>query len=84
MSQGRRKIRLGKVVSNKMDKSVVVVTESLIAHPIYKKRIKRSKKFKAHDEQNQCNIGDTVKIEETRPLSKTKRWRVVEVVEKVK
>ncbi|MEQ8188395.1 MAG: 30S ribosomal protein S17 [Candidatus Eremiobacterota bacterium] len=84
MSQGRRKIRLGKVVSNKMDKSVVVVYESLIAHPIYKKRIKRSKKFTAHDEQNQCNIGDIVRIEETRPLSKTKCWRVVEVVEKVK
>ncbi|MEQ8167451.1 MAG: 30S ribosomal protein S17 [Candidatus Eremiobacterota bacterium] len=84
MSQGRRKIRLGKVVSNKMDKSVVVVSESLIAHPIYKKRIKRSKKFTAHDEQNQCNIGDIVRIEETRPLSKTKCWRVVEVVEKVK
>lgn len=84
VSQGRRKIRLGKVVSNKMDKSVVVVSESLIAHPIYKKRIKRSKKFTAHDEQNQCNIGDIVRIEETRPLSKTKCWRVVEVVEKVK
>jgi len=67
-----------------MDKSVVVVSESLIAHPIYKKRIKRSKKFTAHDEQNQCNIGDIVRIEETRPLSKTKCWRVVEVVEKVK
>jgi len=79
-----RKTRLGKVVSNKMDKTVVVLIESLISHPVYKKRIKRSKKFKAHDETNQCSIGDIVKIEETRPLSKEKCWRVVEVVEKVK
>jgi small subunit ribosomal protein S17 len=79
-----RKTRLGKVVSNKMDKTVVVLIESLISHPVYKKRIKRSKKFKAHDETNQCSIGDMVKIEETRPLSKDKCWRVVEVVEKVK
>jgi small subunit ribosomal protein S17 len=84
MSIGSRKIRFGKVISNKMDKSVVIITESLIAHPIYKKRIKRTKKFKAHDEKNQCNVGDFVKIEETRPLSKTKCWRVVEIVEKVK
>jgi len=77
-------MRFGKVTSNKMDKTVVVMSESLIPHPIYKKRIKRSKKFKAHDEGNLCNIGDMVKIEETRPLSKTKCWRVVEIVEKAK
>ena len=79
-----RKIRLGVVVSNKMDKTVLVKSETLIPHPIYKKRIKKSKKFKAHDENNQCNIGDKVRIEETRPLSKTKCWRVVEVLEKAR
>ncbi|HPZ08165.1 MAG TPA: 30S ribosomal protein S17 [Candidatus Eremiobacteraeota bacterium] len=84
MKDVRRKMRFGKVTSNKMDKTVVVMSESLIPHPIYKKRIKRSKKFKAHDEGNLCNIGDMVKIEETRPLSKTKCWRVVEIVEKAK
>jgi len=84
MKDVRRKMRFGKVTSNKTDKTVVVMSESLIPHPIYKKRIKRSKKFKAHDEGNLCNIGDMVKIEETRPLSKTKCWRVVEIVEKAK
>ena len=82
--KSKRKIRFGIVVSNKMDKTAVVKSETLIAHPVYKKRIKRSKKFKAHDENNQCDIGDKVKIEETRPLSKSKCWRVVEIVEKVK
>lgn len=81
---GKRKIRYGTVVSNKMEKTVVIKSETLISHPIYKKRIKRSKKFKAHDEKNVCNVGDKVKIEETRPLSKTKFWRVVEIVEKAK
>jgi len=81
---GKRKIRYGTVVSNRMDKTVVVKTETLIPHPMYSKRIKSSKKFKAHDEKNECNIGDKVKIEETRPLSKTKCWRVIQVVEKVK
>lgn len=81
---GKRKIRYGTVVSNKMEKTVVIKSETLISHPIYKKRVKRSKKFKAHDESNQCNVGDKVKIEETRPLSKTKFWRVVEIVEKAK
>ncbi len=80
----KRKLRYGVVVSDKMDKTVVVVSETLIAHPMYKKRIKRSKKFKAHDERNECSIGDKVKIEETRPLSKTKCWRVLEIVEKAR
>ena len=83
-TQGKRKVRLGIVVSNKMEKTVVVKTETLVAHPMYSKRIKRTKKFKAHDEANQCSVGDFVKIEETRPLSRTKRCRVVEIVEKVK
>lgn len=79
-----RKTRIGKVVSNKMDKTVVVTIETLIRHPLYKKSIKRTTKFKAHDENNECNIGDTVKIMETRPLSKEKRWRLVEIMEKAK
>ena len=79
-----RKIRVGVVSSNKMDKSVVVIVERKVKHPIYGKFVKKSTKFHAHDEKNECSIGDTVKIMETRPLSKTKRWRLVEVVEKVK
>ncbi len=71
-------------MSNKMDKTVVVLVERLVKEPLYKKYIKRSKKFHAHDEENQCQVGDRVKIMETRPLSKTKRWRVVEIIEKVK
>ncbi len=82
--RGIRKTRVGVVVSNKMDKTVVVLVERLVKEPLYKKYIKRSKKFHAHDEENQCQIGDRVKIMETRPLSKTKRWRVVEIIEKVK
>lgn len=78
----KRKIKLGRVVSNKMDKTVVVAVESYRPHPIYKKAVRRIKKFKAHDEQNTCHIGDMVKIEETRPLSKEKRWRVVEILSK--
>ncbi|HEY5555796.1 30S ribosomal protein S17 [Acetobacterium sp.] len=77
-----RKTRVGKVVSDKMDKTIVVTVESFIKHPLYKKRVKRTVKFKAHDEQNACNIGDSVKIMETRPLSKDKRWRLVEIIEK--
>ncbi len=84
MERGIRKIRVGVVVSDKMDKTVVVAVERLVKHPLYKKYIKRTKKFKAHDERNECQIGDKVKIMETRPLSKTKRWRVVEILEKVK
>jgi len=84
LERGNRKIRVGKVVSDKMDKTIVVATESLVAHPLYKKQIKVTKKFKVHDENNQCNTGDTVKIMETRPLSKDKRWRLVEVLEEAK
>jgi small subunit ribosomal protein S17 len=84
LERGNRKVRVGKVVSDKMDKTIVVATESLVAHPLYKKQIKVTKKFKVHDENNQCKIGDTVKIMETRPLSKDKRWRLVEVLEEAK
>ena len=77
---GQRKTRQGTVVSNKMDKTIVVRVERLTKHPRYSKTIKRAKKFKAHDEQNQCAIGDIVQIMETRPLSKDKRWRVTEIV----
>jgi small subunit ribosomal protein S17 len=84
MERGVRKTRVGVVVSNKMDKTAVVAVERRIQHPVYKKFIKRTTKFKAHDAKNECQIGDTVKIMETRPLSKTKRWRVMEIVEKVK
>ncbi len=76
-----RKVRTGKVTSNKMDKTIVVAIEEHVKHPLYKKVVKRTYKLKAHDEENTCNIGDTVKVMETRPLSKDKRWRLVEVVE---
>ena len=79
-----RKTRVGKVVSDKMDKTVVVAIQDNVKHPLYKKIIKRTVKFKAHDEQNACGVGDTVMIMETRPLSKDNRWRVVEIVEKAK
>ena len=79
-----RKTRVGKVVSDKMDKTVVVTVEDRVAHPVYKKIIKRTYRLKAHDEQNECGVGDVVKVMETRPLSKDKRWRVVEIVEKAK
>ena len=79
-----RKTKLGVVTSNKMDKSIVVKVERKVKHPLYGKFVKKSTKFHAHDEKNECSIGDTVKIMESRPLSKTKRWRLVEVVEKVK
>ena len=79
-----RKTRVGKVVSDKMDKTVVVAIQDNVKHPLYTKIIKRTVKFKAHDEQNACGVGDTVMIMETRPLSKDKRWRVVEIVEKAK
>ncbi len=79
-----RKTRVGTVVSNKMDKTIVVAIKDSVKHPLYKKIIKRTVKMKAHDEQNQCGIGDKVKIMETRPLSKDKRWRLVEVIEKAK
>lgn len=79
-----RKSRIGVVVSSKMDKSVVVAIEKRVQHPLYKKFFKKTTKFMAHDEKNECGIGDTVKIMETRPLSKNKRWRLVEIVEKAK
>ena len=79
-----RKERSGVVVSNKMDKSVVVATNYKEKHPLYGKFVKKTKKFHVHDENNECNVGDTVRIMETRPLSKTKRWRVVEITEKAK
>jgi small subunit ribosomal protein S17 len=79
-----RKTKLGVVSSNKMDKTITVNVERKVKHPLYGKFVKKSTKFHAHDEKNECNIGDTVKIMESRPLSKTKRWRLVEVVEKVK
>ena len=79
-----RKTRTGKVVSNKMQKTIVVAVEDHVKHPLYNKIVKRTYKLKAHDENIECNIGDTVKVMETRPLSKDKRWRLVEIVEKVK
>jgi len=79
-----RKTRVGKVVSDKMDKTVVVAVADRVQHPLYKKTVKRTYKLKAHDENNECGIGDIVSVMETRPLSKDKRWRVVEIVEKAK
>lgn len=84
MERNLRKTRVGKVVSDKMDKTVVIAIQDSVKHPLYKKIIKRTVKFKAHDENNSCGIGDKVLIMETRPLSKDKRWRVVEIVEKAK
>ena len=79
-----RKTRTGKVVSNKMQKTIVVAVEDHVKHPLYNKIVKRTYKLKAHDENNECNIGDIVKVMETRPLSKDKRWRLVEIIERVK
>ncbi len=79
-----RKERVGLVTSNKMDKSITVQVERRVKHPIYKKFVKKSSKFQAHDEKNDCNIGDTVRIMETRPLSKNKCWRLVEIIERAK
>lgn len=87
MNEGRtasRKTRVGKVVSDKMDKTIVVAVEDRVAHPLYKKIIKRTYKLKAHDEKNECAVGDRVRVMETRPLSKDKRWRLVEIIEKAK
>jgi len=85
MLSGKKiKTKIGKVVSDSMEKSVVVKVEYLVSHPLYKKRIKKSTKFMTHDEKDICNIGDKVKIAETRPLSKRKRWRVTEILEKTK
>lgn len=84
MERGRRKVRVGRVVSDKMDKTIVVAVEDFVSHPLYSKRVKRTKKFKAHDEENTCGIGDKVRIMETRHISKDKCWRMVEIVEKAK
>ena len=84
VERNRRKTRTGIVVSDKMDKTVVVAIEDFVRHSLYGKAVKRTKKFKAHDEKNECNIGDKVRIMETRPLSKDKRWRLVQIIEKVK
>ena len=83
-SRNLRKERVGRVASNKMDKSITVVIDRRVKHPVYGKYMSRSTKLMAHDEKNECGIGDTVKIMETRPLSKNKRWRLVEIVEKAK
>ncbi len=79
-----RKTRVGRVISNKMQKTIVVAVENHVRHPLYNKIVKRTYKLKAHDENNECNIGDTVKVMETRPLSKDKRWRLVEIMERAK
>ena len=84
MERNLRKVRVGKVTSNKMEKTIVVAIEEHVKHPLYKKVVKRTYKLKAHDEKNECNIGDTVRVMETRPLSKDKRWRLVEIVERAK
>ncbi len=82
--RGFRKTRVGVVVSDKMDKTIVVAIKTKVRHPLYGKMVNRTRKFKAHDEENACGIGDTVEIMETRPLSKDKRWRLVKIIEKAK
>ena len=84
MERNLRKVRVGRVVSNKMDKSITVAVERKVKHPLYGKFMKKTSKVMAHDEKNECGIGDTVKVMETRPLSKNKRWRLVEVIAKAK
>ena len=84
MERNLRKTRVGKVVSNKMDKTIVVAIEDHVKHPLYKKIVKKTYKLKAHDENNDAKIGDTVRVMETRPLSKDKRWRLVEIMERAK
>ena len=84
MERNFRKTRTGKVVSDKMDKTIVVLVETRAKHPLYKKVVRRTYKLKSHDENNECNIGDTVRVMETRPLSKDKRWRLVEIIERAK
>ena len=84
MERNLRKTIVGTVVSDKMDKTIVVEVTNVVSHPLYKKQIKKTVKFKAHDENNECKIGDKVKIMETRPLYKQKRWRLVDIVEKAK
>ena len=82
MAEGNRQIKVGRVVSDKMDKTVVVAVDYLKPHPLYRKIIRKTNKFHAHDEENACHTGDVVRIEESRPLSKTKRWQVVEIVQR--
>lgn len=84
MERGKRKVRMGTVVSDKMDKTVVVTVETLVTHPLYKKQMKKTTRLKAHDENNECGVGDKVRIMETRPLSKDKNWRIINIVEKAK
>ncbi|MFD1820087.1 small subunit ribosomal protein S17 [Pseudarcicella hirudinis] len=84
MERNLRKVRIGRVVSNKMDKSITLVVERKVKHPLYGKFMQKSSKLMAHDEKNECGIGDTVKVMETRPLSKNKRWRLVEIIDKAK
>ena len=84
MERGLRKKKIGRVVSDKMDKTIVVAIENHVKHPVIGKIVKRTYKLKAHDEKNECTIGDTVRVMETRPLSKDKRWRLVEIIEKAK
>ena len=84
MERNLRKTRVGKVVSDKMDKTIVVAIVDNVKHPLYNKIVKRTYKLKAHDENNECKVGDTVKVMETRPLSKDKRWRLVEIIERAK
>ncbi len=84
MERNLRKVRTGIVVSNKMDKTIVVAVQDRVKHPLYKKIVDRTYKLKAHDENNDCNIGDRVRVMETRPLSKDKRWRLVEIIERAK
>ena len=84
MERNLRKTRTGKVISDKMDKTIVVAVQDNVKHPLYGKIVKRTYKLKAHDENNECGIGDTVKVMETRPLSKGKRWRLVEIIEKAR
>jgi len=84
MERNNRKVRVGKVVSDKMDKTIVVAVEDFVRHPLYGKAVKNTNKFKAHDENNECNIGDKVRIMETKPLSKNKRWRLEKIIEEAK
>ncbi len=84
MERNLRKVRTGKVISDKMDKTIVVAVENHVKHPLYGKIVKRTYKLKAHDENNECKIGDTVRVVETRPLSKDKRWRLTEIIERAK
>ncbi|MFI3236748.1 MAG: 30S ribosomal protein S17 [Lachnospiraceae bacterium] len=84
MERNLRKTRMGKVVSDKMDKTITVAIETHVKHPLYNKIVKKTYKLKAHDENNECNIGDTVKVMETKPLSKDKRWRLVEIIDRAK